>query len=152
MPATEQELRDRVVRSARSLLGTPWQHKGRIPGVCIDDIGFLAHVTSVALFEIPQYSTEYPKVFAGHYYQAEVTKGLVPKSFAQLTDGDVILFCVDVPRIPCHIGLKTDKGLLHVYKRYRVVEHELSKFWVDRIDSIFSFKEIMQVGATNGIS
>ena len=55
----------------------------------------------------------------------------------KMLPGDLIVMQVNTPE-PWHVGLKTDKGLLHANAQFRkVVEHELDDDWRRKISLVY---------------
>lgn len=131
--------RQQIIDAARGLLGTPWQHQGRQPGIGIDCAGVILYVLGLNGFdyEVSGYPRQPDGTLTTH---AEACLTRIPKEAAQ--PGDVLIF--RVKREPQHIALLTDKGILHSYERgggelSKVVEHGLTDSWRKHIVAAYKF-------------
>lgn len=133
------------ITAAREYLGTPFHHQGRVRGVGIDCVGLV--VCSCWNVGIPVHDcTTYPRVPDGtllQHFQDEPE--FVPVDDA-IEPGDLLLFWIRQPGVPCHVGIRTDVGVLHTYEHVgRVVEHGLSEWWSKRIHSVWRAKQLWQL-------
>jgi NlpC/P60 family putative phage cell wall peptidase len=115
------------VTEARTWIGTPYQHQGRLKGVACDCLGLLictAQACGLTTFDI----TGYPKRPDG-----SLKDGLLNHIDVIRTDqaqaGDVLLFEWD--HCPMHVGILTDEThLIHAFAtNRRVVEHIIDDRW-----------------------
>lgn len=97
-----------VVRVARSFVGTPYHHLGRLPGVGMDCAGVLictgrALALVAADFDLPTYSVNAD----GYSMIAALDRFMGARvSAAEMQPGDAIIMKVDVH--PQHIGIVGD--------------------------------------------
>jgi hypothetical protein len=133
----------KIVDVAQTLIGTPYQHQGRMPGVGLDCIG----VPLVVGWELK---------LIGNYYN--------PQNYARDADGSLIpnlqkfcdRKCIFEPGLIAvfkfsaqahHVGILTrfrdDWGLLHAYQNVGAVkEHQLDRWWRDKIVDLFGFRGV----------
>lgn len=124
-----------IVAQARTWLGTPFQHQGRIKGHGVDCGGLLIGVgreLGLEVEEPPVYSmSPDPAIFAAHFrrYAAPVPReGMRP--------GDILHFAFAGD--PRHVGFATDLGVIHAWaKPGRVVEHRLDAVWLRRLRGVW---------------
>lgn len=124
---------------ARSMLGTPFLHQGRMPGIGLDCIGLIlvtARRLGLADFDFDVY----PRQPSGdRLVRAARAAGLVET--ARPAPGDVL--CLRFERDPQHLGFRTERGILHASERAGgVVEHRMDALWRARIVTAFRFEGI----------
>lgn len=117
-----------VVRVARTWLGTPYHHQGRLKGVGVDCAGLVigvAHELGLSDFDISGYAPR-PDGASLSRLCAQHMRAL---TLDQLCPGDVLLFKFEAH--PGHLGiLSASNQLIHAYlPRRRVIEHGLDSAW-----------------------
>lgn len=127
--------RERIVLEARRWVGTPVHHLGRLRGVGVDCVGVLLAAAAAIGRALPD---------PGYYGQAPAAQPLLactsavlrPIALDEAGPGDVILFWLEDPRQPKHLGIRTENGIIHAWTQVgRVVEHGLSHGWERRMHS-----------------
>lgn len=151
--------RDDVVRVARSFLGTPFHHQGRIPGRALDCIGLITCIARE--LGIPHYDDIR---YAKRPQPGRLDEGLAASLCVKLDDldqadhGDILTFWCTGSKLPQHVGvLATDRGrwtMIHtmnrgmrrVFKNRRitglVIEHTMNDFWKDRIVGLWRYQGV----------
>lgn len=131
--------RGKIIKAARELLGTPWAHQGRMPGLGIDCAGVVVHILKLngIDYDIAGYSYEPNGELTCH---ADACLTRIPKE--QFQPADVLVF--RIKRLPQHVAIATDKGILHSYNRgagvqSRVVETGLTEQWRSHIVAAYQF-------------
>jgi NlpC/P60 family putative phage cell wall peptidase len=116
-------LREQVVQEARSWLGTPYQHQGRLKGVAVDCIGLLACVAH-ALGLSDADMLDYGKRPDGRL-RPTLEEHLESIPILDAYTADVLLFSWS--SVPVHIGILTSRDyFIHAYLPNRkVVESRL---------------------------
>jgi len=112
-----------IVTTAREYLGTKWQHQGRLKGKSIDCLGLLVCIAREFGAKVKKDRTDYDnrKIDTDamreilRYYMKEIT-------FKEAVSGDIILFKMNGS--PQHLGLKTNKGMIHANMRTRFVRED----------------------------
>lgn len=131
--------RAEIIQAARSLIGTPWAHQGRTPGVGIDCAGVVVHILKLNGID---YDT------AGYSYapNGELTLHadacLTRIAKTEFQPADVLVF--RIKRLPQHVAIATDKGILHSYNHgsatlSKVVETSLTEQWRAHIVAAYKF-------------
>lgn len=116
------------MRVARTWLGTPYHHQGRVKGVGVDCVGLLigvAHELKLSDFDLQGYAAR-PE---GDSLRALCANHMREITQVDLRAGDVLLFKFDAH--PCHLGLLTAPDVvIHAYlPRRKVIEHRLDDAW-----------------------
>ena len=137
--------RSEIVAEARTLVGTPFQHQGRVPGVGLDCGGVIVHLLRYMgiEYDVPGYG----RLPEGDRL-LEACDGVltrIPKDVLQ--PGDVV--ALRLLRDPQHLALVTDYGILHAWQRIwtpaKVCETILTADWRQRIAAAWQFP-----GVTDG--
>lgn len=138
---------------ARSYLGTPFVHQGRVPGVGLDCAGLVINVARdlgrvAPDFDVSNYAQQPDKTSIVDACDLYLTR--VPKDQAQ--PGDVIVIAWD--RWPQHLGIMgvyalapEHRTLIHAFQRQgekkaKVVEHRLTPDLMRRIVRAYRFPEV----------
>ena len=131
--------REQIIAAARALLGTPWVHQGRTPGVGIDCAGVVVHILRLngIDYDVSGYAYEPNGEMTAH---ADACMTRIPISSFQ--PADVLVF--RIKRLPQHMAIATDKGMLHSFNRgasplSRVVETGLTDQWRAHIVATYKF-------------
>jgi cell wall-associated NlpC family hydrolase len=138
--------REEIVAAARSYVGTPFHHQGRLKGVGIDCAGLLIGVARD--LGLPHQDVrDYPDIPDGRRIAA-----LVESQMTRVDDpepGDAVLFWMETQtRHPQHLGILTPLlgglGLVHAYFPVRrTVEVSFTQEWRNRAVGYFRFPGIV---------
>lgn len=139
-----------VIETARSLIGTPFWHQRRDPGVAIDCVGVVAK-TAHAL-GISQYDfTAYPRVPDFYAFQSHFDQNMRKKRIEDIVPGDVVIF--KQRKFVCHCGIIANSrhvstlSLIHAYKpREAVVEEQYSDSEWDKPGRLVAAYEYIGLG------
>lgn len=141
MSATPRE----IIVTARSLLETPYLHQGRVPGKDggLDCIGVpIVIINRLQLIGTFFDFTAYGRDGSGIL---EKTVAQYCKPLPEPRPGAMLLFKTTPEQtVAQHCGVCTDwgseLGMVHAYQNVGFVrEHELIKFWQDRLVSVYAF-------------
>lgn len=137
--------REDIVRVARSYLGTPFHHRGRLPGVGLDCAGILVCAARelalvAAGFDVPPY-TMTPD---GRSMVAWCERYMTPVTREAMQPGDAVLLIVDA--LPQHLGILGDYrhgglSIIHAAARAdppRVIETRLMFSRVQRFVAAYA--------------
>lgn len=129
-----------MITEMRTWIGTPFVHQGRVKGVGCDcaAIPVMAGRFLGGSYHSP---TDYSRLPTQGRLVAIVRKQMrqIPKH--QRQPGDIIIFTMT--RAPQHLALVTDKGILHADQANgKVVEVSLDDQWIEKIHSVYRFKEL----------
>lgn len=132
--------RGEIVRQARTWLGTPFHHQGRLKGVGVDCAGLVICVAwelGIAGHDI----TGYGRRPDSRELERLCREQMVEVKLSEARPGDVYLLEVD--KAPQHLAFATDVGLLHSYApARRVVEHRMDADWAARRVAAFSLPDV----------
>lgn len=133
--------RAEVIAVARTYLGTPWHHQGRVKGVGIDCLGELvctAHELGLPVED----RTDYPMEPVPAELIAGLEKNLDQIEIADARIADVLCFWVGDETRPQHLAFVTDRGMLHAWREgsRTVFEHGLTQGWRARIHSAWRIR------------
>lgn len=124
-----------IVAEARTWLGTPFHHQGRVKGAGVDCIGLVIGVArdlGLVDYASPAYGRIPNPVVMGRELRAH----LLPAS--AIDPGVVLWFAF--AQAPQHVGIVTDSGLIHAYATAgKVVETGLDPQWIARTRGMFRF-------------
>lgn len=134
-----------IIDAARLLLGTPYQHQGRLAGVACDCIGLPVLVARAVgyLDHIPP--ADYARRPDGVRLERALADHLDRHDGPPLP-GDVVL--MTWRRMPMHVAIVGDGAepfsLIHAYAGSgKVVEHVADAAWRSRILASYSFRGVV---------
>lgn len=132
--------RDDVVAEARSWLGTPFKHQGRLKLIGCDCVGLIYGVAWALGWQYDNVGTYNHRPHWATMAK-ELRARLVPIKIDETLEADILLMAFE--REPSHLALITDKGIIHAAAMLRrVVEHRLDAVWRSRIRGAYRFKEL----------
>lgn len=114
-----------IIDTARTYLGTPYRHQGRVRGVGVDCLG-LGICVGRELGFLPEAfdQQDYTHQPVPAVLLAGLRRHLQEIELSDVQPGDVLV--MDVAGMPVHLGFRTDVGLIHAYAPAgMVVEHGL---------------------------
>lgn len=146
--------REAIVAQARSWIGTPFHHQGRVKGVGVDCIGLLVGIAAelaltddkgipLADYDKPNYSP----LPDGKNLKSAVSLHLLElPSIGEALLGDVYLFRFQ--HDPQHVGILSElpdgaPSIIHCYSNTgKVVEHRLNDTWRKLIVAAYRFPNL----------
>lgn len=148
--------REAIVAQARTWLGTPFHHQGRVKGVGCDCLGLIVGVarelalTDAKGFLLADYDQpNYSPLPDGRGLKSAVSLHLYElPSIGEALPGDVPLFRFQ--HDPQHVGILSELadgalGLIHCYSNTgKVVEHRLNDTWRRMIVAVYRFPTLEQ--------
>ncbi len=130
--------RNQIIEEARSYIGTPYHHQGRIKGVGVDCAGVVVGINTK--FELTSHDVKgyKPSPHNGLLQQALADAGFKKKLRTQLQAGDCLL--MQFTGEPQHLAVFTGESIIHSYSKIKkVVEHRLSGVWKARVVAVYDF-------------
>lgn len=152
--------RSEIETCARTYIGTPFQHQGRIKGRGCDCVG-LPYCVAEEL-GVPDRTgkkinkhenANYPAQPTDAYVHTECQRLLIEKPLDQMAVGDVLT--MKMPSIPCHVGIVCRMyvgtpnecfGIIHSFSlAHKVVETVIDAKLRGRIHGCFNFPGVENV-------
>jgi cell wall-associated NlpC family hydrolase len=137
---------DDVIAAARSCLGTPFQHQGRIKGLALDCAGLAISVAD-DLGIVYQDVQGYSRLPVRSLLQSALIDQpeLKRVETCAMAPGDILL--MRFGRHPQHLALYTGSTIIHSYEAAGFVcEHDLSDEWRQRIVAVYRFRVLENRG------
>lgn len=130
-----------VVDEARTWLGTPYTHQGRLKSVGVDCIGLIIGVAhNLGLSEYDIYS--YARIPDGTMMLQLMQENMTQISNSEVLLGDIGLF--SFIKHPQHVAIFSDLGMIHSFSSTgKCVEHRFAAPWDKRLISVFRLKGII---------
>lgn len=134
------ELRRELVREARTYIGTPWHHQGRLKGVGLDCLGLFICI-GMSHNLVWHDSGGYDRMPDGVMLLREIRKSMDEIQIKDAVSADALIF--KFGREPWHVAMVTDIGIIHANGRgpKMVVEHSLNDYWTSRICNAFRVRQ-----------
>ena len=131
---------DDIIAAARSCIGSPFAHQGRIKGLALDCAGLavsVAHDLGVEYNDQQGYGRE---PFKGQLESAlDAQPGLERVDIDDMQAGDLLL--MRFASNPQHLAIFTGQSIIHSYEAVGICcEHRLSSVWMARIVRVYRFK------------
>ena len=132
-----------ILAVARSWLGTPWRHQGRLKCVAIDCGGLIIGVgRELGLLDFD--TRAYGRIPDGQRLRALCDAHLMPQPVTDVEPGDILL--MRFTRHPQHLAIVGDRdvpfSLIHAYADAGAcVEHGADPKWLRRIVAAYSFQQ-----------
>lgn len=122
-----------LVEAARGYLGVPWRHQGR-SRLGVDCAGLIVLACRDAGIPVTDL-----KAYTRHPWRDGLVR-VLSENFTRVDGpaqpGDILLF--RYTREPQHLAIATDRGMIHSHLGAPgVVEHDLDKFWADRLLGVY---------------
>jgi len=129
-----------IINEARSWVGTPYHHQGRLKGIGCDCVGLVIGVAQ--RFGISQFDTsDYGRIPDPVRMKALLDEHLdvVPVDDHQPGDIGWIRFVKD----PQHLVIFSDCGIIHSYANARkCVEHGFDTEWKRRLVAVYRYRGV----------
>lgn len=144
------DIRERVIASARGWLGTPYHHQAAVKGAGCDCLGLIRGVYA----EVMGHEAETPPAYSRDWAEMRGEETLLGAARRHLREreggepclpGDVLIFRMRKRAIAKHAGIVTEASgrvplrMIHSQEGVGVVEISLSPWWTRRIAGVFSF-------------
>ncbi len=146
-----REHQDRVVKIARSWIGTPYCHQASCKAGGTDCLGLIRGVWRELLgaepVEIPAYSFDWSEPQRREDLWRGAQRYLIEQTSGPLQHGSVLLFRMRDRSVAKHLGIAVETAntmtFIHAYSGHGVMESTLTAPWRRRVVSCFQFpKEI----------
>lgn len=134
---------DEIIAAARTMLGTPFHHQGRLVGVGLDCAG-----TAIELIKMigmdPIDRTDYGTDPANNELIKQIDKQGYAERVYDMKPADVLVirFLLE----PQHLAIFTGRSIIHAYQPVgKVCEQEFSEYWRERVVRIYRLKGVKHV-------
>lgn len=135
--------RDEFIAAAQSMLGTPFKHQGRLPGVALDCAGVVVCAARSAGYHVVDVHG-YSRIPSNGQFMAAVLAHCDPVELSEVQPGDLMMFAFRTE--PQHIAIITRTDpifILHSYQHVgKVVEHSLDDTWRNRMRGCYRIRGI----------
>jgi NlpC/P60 family putative phage cell wall peptidase len=136
--------RERIVRTARSWIATPYHHQASRKGVGCDCLGLVRGVWRELYGSDaespPGYSRDWAEAAGAETLLVAAARHMKPVDIGAATSGDVIVFRLRAGLIAKHAAILTEPArFVHAMEGAPVSEVALSPWWRRRIAGAFSF-------------
>lgn len=138
-----EALRDRIISEARKLVGTPFDHQGRVPGVALDCVGELVCVGRACGLMVAD-ETTYPRETDGAALHRCLEAACVPVPQEQIDRADVVIFLRGRSRWHGGVVTKIDPlTMVHAWGRFtasKVREEVVDDEWLARLHGVWRYR------------
>lgn len=132
-----------IVAAARSCLGTPFAHQGRVIGVGLDCAGVVVHAVRAVggdVLDVEGYGRTPHKGHLAAALDAQPMLDIVD-NIADRAAGDILL--MRFRHDPQHLGICTGDGIIHAYATIGACcEHRICEKWESRIVRVYRVKGV----------
>lgn len=132
--------RNEFITAARSYIGTPFQHQGRLPGVGLDCAGVIVCAAKAGGFSVSDV-TGYATVPSGGLLEQAVLDHCERIMLDATQTGDIMLFKFLYE--PQHLAIFDNGMLIHAYNSVgKVVENGFDAVWHSRLVGCYRLRGI----------
>lgn len=140
------DMQHKVIKIARSWLGTPYHHQASLKGIGTDCLGLIRGIWRETLGcepeSIPPYSADWSETTGDEVLWCMAKRHLCAKPLEQADLADIILLRMYRGAIAKHMGvvsaLHPHPCFIHAYQGHGVIESPLSQAWHKRIVARFA--------------
>jgi NlpC/P60 family putative phage cell wall peptidase len=144
----KEAMRQSVVTTARSWIGTPWRHRGRARhnvqfGGGVDCAGLIIEVgNGLGLFNERIAFQFYSRLPSGSFVRQACEAYLVPKPLKDKLPGDILL--LNIHNEARHLAIYSDSNtIIHAYALNKeVTEQHLDEVWQQRLVAAFAYPKL----------
>ncbi|MEZ5799229.1 MAG: NlpC/P60 family protein [Nitratireductor sp.] len=138
---------EKIVREARSWIGTPYIHQASAKGVGCDCLGLVTGIWRELGGEmarpLPPYTPDWGEVDRVEHVLTAARDFLAPITAEQSQPGDLVIFRWRAGAIAKHMGiLSASDRFVHAWERVGVVEAVLVPQWRKRMAGFFRFPDL----------
>lgn len=132
--------REQILIEARSWIGTPYHHQGRLKGVGVDCAGVMfgvGHRLGILIGD----TNNYGKIPLGNKMKGILLEFIDEISVEEAQPGDIGVFTFS--KYAQHIGILTDGGVIHSYEAAgKCVEHQLNNNFAMKLIAAYQFRGV----------
>lgn len=131
---------DDIIATARSAIGTPFMHQGRMVGKGLDCVGlplYVADQFGIVCTDVIGYPRRPVGGMLEEAFDAHVDSGiLIRVNVTEMLAGDFLM--MSFSREPQHMAIYTGENIIHAYQPVgKVCEHRLDATWRARIVRVY---------------
>lgn len=132
--------REDFVAAARSFIGTPFHHQGRVPGVGLDCAGVVVCAATACGYDVSDVAG-YGRIPNQGMLEQAVLAHCDRIPLERVRTGDILLFKFLYE--PQHLAVFDNGMLIHAYSSVgRVVENGLDDAWLKRLVGCYKLKGV----------
>jgi NlpC/P60 family putative phage cell wall peptidase len=144
---TAHAMASRIVREARSWIGTPYRHQGALKHAGADCLGLIRGVYRAVYASDPEtpppYSPDWAEASGDEAMAAAARRHLVAIGLDAMAAGDVALFRWREGHPAKHAGIITaPTTMVHAQSGASICEVSLCRWWMRRLAFAFRFPDI----------
>ena len=138
----------KIIRVARSWIGTPYRHQASVKGKGCDCLGLLRGVWREVIGEepevVPSYTADWSETGREERLWAVAIRNLDVATIDTAKGGQVVLFRMRAGYVAKHLGVLAGSNaeyatVIHAYTGRGVIETPLTDAWVRKIVAQFQF-------------
>ncbi len=138
----------KIIRVARSWIGTPYRHQASVKGKGCDCLGLLRGVWREMIGEepevVPSYTADWSETGREERLWAVAIRNLDVATIDTAKGGQVVLFRMRAGYVAKHLGVLAGSNaeyatVIHAYTGRGVIETPLTDAWVRKIVAQFQF-------------
>jgi len=140
----------KIVREARTWVGTPYRHQASVKGQGCDCLGLLRGVWRGVIGEepeaVPTYTADWSEVGHNERLWAAAGRNMATVELDPEHAGQVVLFRMRKGHVAKHLGILAGSEVgfatvIHAYTGRGVIETPLTQAWVRKIVAQFQFPQ-----------
>jgi cell wall-associated NlpC family hydrolase len=136
--------REEFIMTARSFIGTPFMHQGRLPGTALDCAGVVVCAAQACGHGVRD-QTGYADVPHAGLFVAAVEEHAERIDLAAVRPGDLMIFAF--AREPQHVAIVTQTDPLQIVHAWadagRVVENGFDAYWRRRLRGCYRLQGVL---------
>ena len=127
-----------IIEAARSEIGTPFRHQGRVSGKCLDCAGLVVRVAALLGVTVADQSG-YSRLPSGAKLESALDgQPNVFRVRGNPLAGDILMLRFD--KDPQHLAIFTGENIIHSTNQTgRVVEERFDALWKSRLVRVYRF-------------
>jgi NlpC/P60 family putative phage cell wall peptidase len=136
-----------IIAEARSWIGTPYAHQGRLKGVGCDCLGLILGVWETLNGPLPEtvppYASDWAEIDTSDPLAQAAGRHLVPVPLGMIGAGDVLLFRWRPHAAAKHLAIAVDSHfMIHAHDGASVAEVAISKAWERKLAFRYKFENM----------
>ncbi len=127
---------DEIIEAARSEIGTPFRHQGRVAGKCLDCAGLIVRVAELLGVHVAD-QKGYSRLPSGSKLESAIDgQQNVFRVLGEPKAGDILMLRFN--KDPQHLAIYTGENIIHSTSQTgRVVEERFDSMWRSRLVRVY---------------